>query len=104
MFIAALGAYGLTAITVSHQRRNIAFMRTLGAQGRHVAGLLARRLLWLVLAGCLLIGPVAHLGVEEWLSHFSQRIDDGWVFLGLGQFGLRGYGRWRGCCCTRRPL
>ena len=84
VFIAALGAYGLTAITVSHQRRNIAFMRTLGAQGRHVAGLLARRLLWLVLAGCLLIGPLAHLGVEEWLSHFSQRIDDGWVFLGLG--------------------
>ena len=84
VFIAALGAYGLTAITVSHQRRNIAFMRTLGAQGRHVAGLLARRLLWLVLAGCLLIGPVAHLGVEEWLSQFAQRIDDGWVFLGLG--------------------
>ena len=84
VFIAALGAYGLTAITVSHQRRNIAFMRTLGAQGRHVAGLLARRLLWLVLAGCVLIGPIAHLGVEEWLSQFSQRIDDGWVFLGLG--------------------
>ena len=84
MLIAALGAYGLTAITVSHQRRNIAFMRTVGAQGRHVASLLARRLLWLVLAGCVLIGPVAHLGVEEWLSHFSQRIDDGWVFLGLG--------------------
>ena len=84
VLIAALGAYGLTAITVSHQRRNIAFMRTVGAQGRHVASLLARRLLWLVLAGCVLIGPVAHLGVEEWLSHFSQRIDDGWVFLGLG--------------------
>ena len=84
VLIAALGAYGLTAITVSHQRRNIAFMRTVGAQGRHVAGLLARRLLWLVLAGCVLIGPVAYLGVEEWLSHFSQRIDDGWVFLALG--------------------
>ncbi len=83
VFIAALGAYGLTAITVSHQRHNIAFMRTLGAQGRHVASLLARRLLWLVLAGCLLIGPLAYLGIEEWLNHFSQRIDDGWVFLGL---------------------
>ena len=84
VFIAALGAYGLTAITVSHQRRNIAFMRTLGAQSRHVASLLARRLLWLVLAGCVLIGPLAYLGVEEWLSYFSQRIDDVWVFLGLG--------------------
>ena len=84
VLIAALGAYGLTAITVSHQRRNIAFMRTLGAQGHHVASLLARRLLWLVLAGCLLIGPVAHLGVEEWLSQFAQRTDDGWLFLALG--------------------
>ena len=83
VLIAALGAYGLTAVTVSHQRRNITFMRALGAQGRHVASLLARRLLWLVLNGCLLIGPLAHLGIEEWLSHFSQRIDDGWVFLGL---------------------
>ena len=90
VFIAALGAYGLTAITVSHQRRNIAFMRTLGAQGRHVASLLARRLLWLVLAGCLLIGPLAYLGVEEWLSHFSQRIDDGWVFIGLGSLAAAG--------------
>ena len=90
VFIAALGAYGLTAITVSHQRRNIAFMRALGAQGRHVASLLARRLLWLVLAGCLLIGPLAHLGVEEWLSQFSQRIDDGWVFLGLGSLAAAG--------------
>ncbi len=84
VLIAALGAYGLTAITVSHQRRNIAFMRTLGAQGHHVASLLARRLLWLVLAGCLLIGPLAHLGVEEWLNQFAQRIDDDWLFLGLG--------------------
>lgn len=84
MLIAALGAYGLTAVTVSYHRRNIAFMRILGAQGRHVASLLAQRLLWLVLAGCLLVGPLAYLGVEEWLSHFSQRIDDGWVFLGLG--------------------
>lgn len=84
VLIAALGAYGLTAITVSHQRRNIAFMRTLGAQGHHVASLLARRLLWLVLAGCLLIGPLAHLGVEEWLSQFAQRTDDGWLFLALG--------------------
>ena len=90
VFIAVLGAYGLTAITVSHQRRNIAFMRTVGAQGRHVAGLLARRLLWLVLAGCVLIGPVAYLGVEEWLSHFSQRIDDGWVFLALGSLAAAG--------------
>ena len=84
VLIAALGAYGLTAITVSHQRRNIAFMRTLGAESRHVAGLLARRLLWLVLAGCLLTGPVAHLGVEEWLNQFAQRIDDDWLFLALG--------------------
>ena len=90
VFIAALGAYGLTAITVSHQRRNIAFMRTLGAQGRHVASLLARRLLWLVLAGCLLIGPLVYLGVEEWLSHFSQRIDDEWVFIGLGSLAAAG--------------
>ena len=71
VFIAALGAYGLTAITVSHQRRNIAFMRTLGAQGRHVASLLARRLLWLVLAGCLL-RPWRPRS-RRWLSHFSQR-------------------------------
>ncbi len=84
VLIAALGAYGLTAITVSHQRRNIAFMRTLGAESRHVAGLLARRLLWLVLAGCLLIGPVAYLGVEEWLNQFAQRTDDDWLFLALG--------------------
>ena len=49
-----------------------------------MASLLARRLLWLVLAGCLLIGPLAYLGIEEWLNHFSQRIDNGWLFLGLG--------------------
>ena len=84
VLIGALGAYGLTAITVSHQRRNIAFMRALGAQGRHVASLLARRLLWLVLAGCLLIGPLAHWGTQEWLNPFAQRIDDAWLFLGLG--------------------
>ena len=59
-------------------------MRTLGAESRHVASLLARRLLWLVLAGCLLIGPVAYLGVEEWLNQFAQRIDDDWLFLALG--------------------
>jgi len=90
VLIASLGAYGLTAVAVSHQRRNIAFMRTMGARSRHVASLLARRLLWLVLAGCLLIGPVAYFGVEEWLSQFSQRIEDGWVFLGLGSLAAAG--------------
>ena len=93
VFIAALGAYGLTATTVCPISGAISpSCEPWAHRGRHVAGLLARRLLWLVLAGCVLIGPVAYLGVEEWLSHFSQR-NRRWMGVPrAGQFGCGGHG------------
>jgi putative ABC transport system permease protein len=74
LFIACLGLYGLTAFTTEQRSREIGTRKVLGASAWQITGLLARRIVVLVLIASVLAAVVAHVVVAEWLQGFAYRV------------------------------
>jgi putative ABC transport system permease protein len=73
IFIACLGLFGLAAFTTEQRSREIGTRKVLGATAWQIVGLLARRILVLVLIASALAGVVAYFAVDEWLQGFAYK-------------------------------
>jgi putative ABC transport system permease protein len=73
IFIACLGLFGLAAFTTEQRTREIGTRKVLGATAWQIVGLLARRILVLVLIASALAGIAAYFAVDEWLAGFAYR-------------------------------
>lgn len=73
IFIACLGLFGLAAFTTEQRSREIGIRKVLGATAWQIVGLLARRILALVLIASVLAGVAAYVMVDEWLQGFAYR-------------------------------
>ena len=74
IFIACLGLYGLSSFSTEQRSREIGIRKVLGASSLQVIIMLARKTLWLVLAGAVVATIIAYLAMEEWLSSFAYRV------------------------------
>jgi len=75
VFIAALGLFGLTALTVARRRKEIGVRKVLGASSSRIVAMFSADLGKLVLAANLVARPVAYLVMRRWLQGFAYRID-----------------------------
>jgi putative ABC transport system permease protein len=73
IFIACLGLFGLAAFTTELRTREIGTRKVLGATAWQIIGLLARRILVLVLIASVLASVAAYFAVDEWLAGFAYR-------------------------------
>ena len=73
IFIACLGLFGLAAFTTEQRTREIGTRKVLGATPWQIVGLLARRILVLVLIASVLAGVVSYFAIDEWLTGFAYR-------------------------------
>jgi len=71
--IACMGLFGLAAFTTEQRTREIGTRKVLGATAWQIVGLLARRILVLVLIASVLAGVAAYFAVDEWLAGFAYR-------------------------------
>ena len=85
IFIACLGAFGLTALAVTRRTKEIGIRKILGASITNVVSLLSREFVLLVGIANVLAWPVAYWAMSKWLSDFAYRIE-----LGIGAFVLGG--------------
>ncbi len=74
IFISCLGLYGLASFTTEQRSKEIGIRKVLGASSLRIVLMLARKTLWLVLAGAVVATIVAYFAIEEWLSSFAYRI------------------------------
>jgi putative ABC transport system permease protein len=74
IFISCLGLFGLTAFAAEQRGREIGIRKVLGASVSQIIIMLARNILWLVLAGSVIASAVAYFTMNEWLSRFAYRI------------------------------
>ena len=82
IFISCLGLFGLTAFSTEQRRKEIGIRKVLGATTMQVILVLARKILWLVIAGSIVASVIAWFTIDEWLAGFAYRIDIRvWVFL-----------------------
>lgn len=74
IFISCLGLFGLAAFATEQRNKEIGIRKVLGASASQIILMLARKTLWLVLAGAILATIIAYFAVDEWLSGFAYRI------------------------------
>ncbi|MDE3000183.1 MAG: ABC transporter permease [Gemmatimonadota bacterium] len=75
VFIACLGAFGLTALAVARRTREIGIRKVLGAHASGIVSLLSRDFVKLVVVASLIAFPASYYATERWLQDFAYRID-----------------------------
>ncbi len=85
VFIACLGAFGMTSLTVARRTKEIGIRKVLGAPTSRIVSLLTREYVILVGIATLIASPVAYVAAERWLQDFAYRVDPG-----IGTFLLGG--------------
>ncbi len=85
VFIACLGAFGLTSLTVTRRTKEIGIRKVLGAPTSRIVSLLTREYVILVGIAALISWPATYVAAERWLRDFAYRVDPG-----IGTFLLGG--------------
>jgi putative ABC transport system permease protein len=89
LFIACLGLFGLTAISVVRRTKEIGIRKVLGAGVTEILFLFSRDILRWVVAAALLSWPIAYIAARKWLQLFAYRIDlDIWMFAAAAVLAL----------------
>lgn len=89
IFIACMGLFGLTALTVSRRTKEIGIRKVLGSSASRIALLLSQEFITLVLIANLVAWPVAYLLMTKWLEDFAYQVDMGLgIFIVAGLVGL----------------
>jgi putative ABC transport system permease protein len=73
IFIACMGLFGLAAFTTEQRSREIGTRKVLGATAWQIVGLLAKRILVLVMVAAVLASVAAYFAIDEWLAGFAYR-------------------------------
>lgn len=82
IFISCLGLFGLTAFSTEQRSKEIGIRKVLGATAAQIIMVLARKILWLVIAASIAACVVAYYAMDEWLAGFAYRTEiQLWVFL-----------------------
>ena len=76
--IACLGLLGLTAYSIRTRLKEIGIRKVLGASVPQIAEMLSAATVRLVLIALLIAGPVAWIGMNQWLHQFAYRTGIPW--------------------------
>jgi putative ABC transport system permease protein len=89
LFIACLGLFGLTAITVVRRTKETGIRKVLGAGVADILILFSKDILRWVVVASLLSWPIAYFASRKWLELFAYRVDlDIWVFAAAAVLAL----------------
>lgn len=89
IFIAYLGLYGLTALMIEQQTKNICIHKVLGATVSHIVFLFSRDNFRWILFSNVIAWPITYYAMNKWLQGFAYRIDmDWWMFVLPGAMTL----------------
>ena len=74
IFIACLGIFGLTTLTVNRRLKEIGIRKVLGASIPNVVGMIAKPFVTLVFIANLIAWPLVYYTMNQWLQDFAYRI------------------------------
>ncbi|MBN1568163.1 MAG: ABC transporter permease [Acidobacteria bacterium] len=82
IFISCLGLFGLASYSTEQRSKEIGIRKVLGASAFQIILMLAKKILWLVLAGSVVASVIAYFAIDEWMAGFAYRVGiQLWVFL-----------------------
>lgn len=74
IFVAILGAFGLSAFTIERRKREIGIRKALGAKGGDIAGMLAWQFVKPIIVACLIAWPLSWWFMSGWLQQFAYKV------------------------------
>jgi putative ABC transport system permease protein len=81
IFISCMGLFGLALFTVKKRAKEISVRKILGASTSHIAAMLSRDFLVLIIMALFIASPIAWYIMNRWLQGFAYRVPvSGWVF------------------------
>ncbi|HEV8506813.1 MAG TPA: ABC transporter permease [Chitinophagaceae bacterium] len=81
IFLACIGLFGLTTLSVTNRTREIGIRKVLGASTRIIVQLLSKDFLKLVMLALLIATPLSWYFMNKWLQDYAYRIRiQWWVF------------------------
>lgn len=83
VLISAMGLFALTAFFTKRRTKEIGIRKVLGATAIHLATLLSKEFIYLVLLSILVITPVTWWSMHQWLQTFAYRINLSWWLFAL---------------------
>jgi ABC-type antimicrobial peptide transport system permease subunit len=85
IIISCLGLLGLATFTTRKRTREIGIRKVLGADEAGIVLLLSKNFLKLVIVALLIAFPIAWYLMQQWLQHFTYRINISvWIFAATG--------------------
>jgi putative ABC transport system permease protein len=82
IFVACLGLFGLTLITITQRIKEIGIRKVLGASVSNILLLISRDFIGLILIANAIALPLAYWGCSKWLQNYRFRIDfSAWFFI-----------------------
>lgn len=84
IFISCIGLFGLSVLATEKRTKEIGIRKVLGASVQHVATILSRDFLALVLISLLISLPLAWMAANKWLENYPYRISLNWTLFAIG--------------------
>jgi putative ABC transport system permease protein len=82
IFVACLGLFGLTLITITQRVKEIGIRKVLGASVQNILLLISKDFAGLILIANAIALPLAYWGCYKWLQNYKFRIDfSAWFFI-----------------------
>ena len=82
LFIACIGLFGLSSLSISKRTKEIGIRKVLGSSVMNITALLLKDFMRLVLIAFFLAIPVGTLFINKWLEGFANRISiSPWIYL-----------------------
>ncbi len=75
IFIACIGALGLTAFIIEERKKEISIRKVLGASVSGIFKMLSFDLMKIVILAFLIGGPIGYYVMQKWLQNFAYHID-----------------------------
>jgi putative ABC transport system permease protein len=83
IFISCLGLFGLAIFTAAQRTKEIGVRKVLGASVFNILSMLSTNFLKLICISMITAFPIAWLAMNEWLEHFSYKINIEWWMFAL---------------------
>ena len=88
IFVACLGVFGLTSISVARRVKEIGIRKVHGASVSNVVGLLTRQFIkWVIMAN-VIAWPVAWYVLHKWLQNYAYKISISPAFFMISAFSI----------------
>ena len=75
IFIALLGLFALSSLTIQQRLKEVAIRKTLGASVKEIIFQLIKSFMKIVIIASAILVPIAYYLMQQWLNNFVYRID-----------------------------